>query len=176
MPNVSFYQFTQFFNTIALNHPNISTFTVGDIAEIDMAKQGLFPLCHLVPSNVTISPQTFTYNIDLIVMDRVTDIVLDSSGKFNSLVKNYKSVTNVHDVWNTSLLTLNDIVAYITRNAQADNFMITTDSICTPFQEQYNNLVAGWSCSMNVVVPNDVNSCLFTITDLQATGGESCGS
>jgi hypothetical protein len=174
MPNVSFYQFTQFFNSIALAHPNIETFTIGDIADIDMSKQTLFPLCHLVPSNVTISPQTFNYNIDLVIMDRVVNVTENSSGKFNFLTIDYKELTNLHDVWNSTLLTANDIIAYITRNAQADNFIIETDSICTPFKDEYSNGVAGWSCSMNVLVPNDVNACLFAITDLQATGGESC--
>lgn len=176
MPNVTFYQLTQFFNSIALAHPNIETFTIGDIADIDMIKQTLFPLCHLVPNNVVISPQTFNYNIDLIVMDRVVNVTQDSVGKFNELLVNYKEVNNLHDVWNTSLMTINDIVAYITRNAQADNFIIETDSICTPFKDEYNNAVAGWSCTMNVLVPNDVNACLFAISDLQATGGENCGS
>ena len=174
MPNVTFYQLTQFFNSIATAHPNIKTFTIGDIDEVDMAHQTLFPLCHLVPNNVIIAPQTFTYSIELIVMDRVVNVTQESQGVFNALLSNYRDVTNVHDVWNTSLLTINDIVAYITRNAQADNFMIDTDSICTPFQDRFNNAVAGWSCMMNVIVPNDVNACLFAISDLQATGGESC--
>lgn len=174
MPNVTFYQLTEFFNSLAQAHPNIETFTVGDIADIDMSKQTLFPLCHLVPTNVTISPQTFNYNIELIVMDRVVNVTENSAGKFNFLVNDYKELTNLHDVWNTSLLTINDFVAYITRNAQATNFIIDTDSICTPFKDEYSNGVAGWSCTMNVLVPNDVNACLFAITDLQATGGVSC--
>lgn len=174
MPNVTFYQFTQFFNSIALAHPNIETFTIGDLDSVDLAKQELYPLCHLVPNNVTIGSQTFNYNVDLLVMDRVVNITENSTGKFNQLTVDYKDITNIHDVWNTSLMTINDIIAYITRNAQADNFIIETDSICTPFQDRFTNAVAGWSCTMNVLVPNDVNACLFAISDLQATGGESC--
>jgi hypothetical protein len=174
MPNVTFYQLTQFFNSLATAHPNIKSFTVGDLDEVDLMHQTLYPLCHLVPNNVIISPQTFTYNIELLVMDRIVNVTQESEGVYNSLLSNYRDVTNIHDVWNTSLLTINDIVAYITRNAQADNFMIETDSICTPFQDRFNNGLAGWSCVMNVLVPNDVNACLFAISDLQATGGESC--
>jgi len=139
MPNVTFYQFTQFFNSIALAHPNIETFTIGDLADVDTSKTTLFPLCHLVPNNVIIGSQTFTYNIDLLVMDRVVNVTQDSTGKFNELTVNYKDVNNLHDVWNTSLLTINDIIAYITRNAQANNFIIETDSIATPFQDNLNN-------------------------------------
>ena len=169
-PNVTFYQFTQFFNTIALAHPNIETFTIGDIGEVDLAKQSIFPLLHLVPNTVTISPQVFNYDIDLVYLDRTMEIIPLSDGSFNQITKNYKTVTNTHDVWNTGLLAINDIIAYVTRNAQANNFIITTDAIATPFQQAYENILAGWSVNMQVQVPNNVNACLFDISDNEANG------
>lgn len=174
-PNVTFYQFTQFFNSIALAHPDIETFTIGDIHEVDLAKQSIFPLLHLVPNNVTISPQMFNYDIDLVYLDRTMEIIPLSTGNFNQITKNYKTVTNLHDVWNTGLLAINDIIAYITRNAQARNFIITTDAIATPFQQSYDNVLAGWSINMTVQVPNNVNACLFNITEQEAQGNlEDC--
>lgn len=170
MPNVTFYQFTQFFNNIALNHPSIETFTIGDIHEVDLAKQSIFPLLHLVPNNVTISRQMFNYDIDLVYMDRTMEVIPLSTGPYNQITKNYKTVTNLHDVWNTGLLAINDIVAYCMRNAQAQNFLITTDAIATPFQQSYDNVLAGWSVNMTVQVPNDVNACYFVITEQEAQG------
>lgn len=174
-PNVSFYQFTQFFNTIAINHPNIETFTVGDIHEVDLAKQSIFPLLHLVPNTVTIGQQMMNYDIDLVFLDRTMEIIPLSEGKYNQIVKNYKTVTNTHDVWNTGLLALNDIYAYIARNAQANNFIISTDAICTPFQQSYDNILAGWAMNVVISVPNSVDACLFTITEEEAQGNmEDC--
>jgi hypothetical protein len=174
-PNVTFYQFTQFFNNIAIAHPNIETFTVGDIHEVDLAKQSIFPLLHMVPNNVTISPQMFNYDIDLVYMDRTMEVIPLSTGPYNQITKNYKTVTNTHDVWNTGLLAINDIIAYVTRNAQAQNFIITTDAIATPFQQSYDNVLAGWSVNMTIQVPNNVNACLFNITSQEAQGNmEDC--
>ena len=51
----TYYTFTNFFNSVCLSHPNIETFTVGDLANIDMAKQTLFPLSHLIVNNVNIN-------------------------------------------------------------------------------------------------------------------------
>lgn len=169
-PNVSFYQFTQFFNTIALAHPNVTTFTIGDIKEVDLAKTSLFPILHLVPNTVTIGQQMMDYNIDLVYLDKTVDVNIDSSGSYNLLTKNYKTVANTHDVWNTGLLALNDIYAYIARNAQAENYIITTDAVCTPFQEQFDNVCAGWAMNLIVSVPNSVDACLFAISDNQAEG------
>ena len=174
MPNVTFYQLTQFLNNIAINHPNIETFTVGDIDQVDTGKQTIFPLLHMVPNNITISPQMFSYDVDLVFLDRVMEIIPLSDGRYNEIIKNYKTLTNIHDVWNTGLLTLNDIIAYITRNAQADNFMITSDAIVTPFQQQYDNLLGGMVANITIQVPNDVNACLFTITDQEAQGDNGC--
>ena len=173
-PNTTFYQFTQFLNNIALNHPNVNTFTIGDIHEVDLAKQSIYPILHMVPNTVTIGQQMFNYDIDLVFLDRVMEIIPLSSGKFNQLTVNYKTLTNVQDTWNTGLLALNDIYAYIARNAQADNFIVSTDAICTPFQQEYDNLLAGWVMNINIQVPNNVNACLFTITDQQAMGNNEC--
>ena len=174
MPNVTFYQLTQFFNSLALNHPNITTFTIGDIAEIDLAKETLYPLLHMVPKNTVIASGIFTYNFDLIMMDRVTDITNLSTGNYNTLIKDYKGITNVQDVWDSTLLTLNDIISYITRKPLAANFIITNSTICTPFQDNFNNLLAGWTAQLSVQTPNDVNMCVFDLSAVQAQGDEPC--
>jgi hypothetical protein len=167
----TFYSFTQFFNAVSLAHPNVTTFTIGDIYEIDLAKQTLFPLCHLIPNSVTIGDGIMTYNITLMVMDRVTDVTQDSSGEFNELLKNYKTVSNIHDVWNSTLLTLNDIISYVQRNAQAMEYEILLDSVCTPFQERFDNLLAGWQATININVGNPSDACVIQISDVQAAGG-----
>ena len=117
----------------------------------------------------------FNYDIDLVYLDRTMEIVPLSAGSFNQITKNYKTVTNTHDVWNTGLLAINDIIAYITRNAQARNFIITSDAIATPFEQSYDNILAGWSVSMTIQVPNNVNACSFVINDQEAQGNmEDC--
>jgi hypothetical protein len=168
------YSFTQFFNSICLSHPNIETFNVSDdMFDADTAKQTLFPLAYMVLNNATITGYSaMTYNVNLIVMDRVTDVTQDSSGKFNSITKNYKGITNLLDVWNTSMMTLSDIIVYIKNNAQPQDFTISTDVILTPFQERLDNALAGFSAVMNITVPFNPSACLFyNISDAQADGG-----
>ena len=168
------YSFTQFFNSVCLAHPNIETFNVSDdMMDADTAKQTLFPLAYMVLNNATITGYSaMTYNVNLIVMDRVTDVTQDSTGKYNSITKNYKGITNLLDVWNTSMMTLSDIIVYIKNNAQPQDFTISTDVILTPFQERLDNALAGFSAVMNITVPFNPSACLFyDITDAQADGG-----
>ncbi len=170
------YSFSQFFNSLCLNHPNIETFTLGEIDDIDTAKSSLFPLAHLILNNTTIGRQSvMTYNCTLLVMDLVTDITQDSSGSFNSITKNYKGVTNLLDVLNTSQATLSDIVVYIQNNPSALDYNIETDVTLTPFQQRFDNRLAGFGANLNIQVPYNPSNCLFTLSDIEAAGGiETC--
>lgn len=168
------YSFTQFFNNVCLSHPNIKTFNVSDdIMDVDTAKQTQFPLAYMVINNATIAGYSqMVYNVNLLVMDRVQDILETSTGDFNTITKDYKTITNILDVWNTSMMTLGDIVVYIKNNAQPYEFNITSDVIMTPFQERFDNLLAGFSCTMSIEVPFNPSNCLFyNVTDAEANGG-----
>jgi hypothetical protein len=168
----TYYSFTNFFNNVCLAHPNITTFTMGDLYNVDMAKQTLFPLAHLIVNNTNIDLGIMTYNVTLMVMDRVVDITDTSYGHYNYLVKNYKDVTNIADVHNTSLATINDIASYIYRNPDAYSYTIAGSSLATPFEERFNNLLAGWAIDLNVSVGNVNPMCAISLSDNKANGGD----
>jgi len=169
----TYYSFTNFFNNVCLAHPNITTFTMGDLYNVDMAKQTLFPLAHLIVNNTTIASGLFQYNVTLLVMDRVVDVTDNSYGHYNYLLKNYKDVTNLIDVHNTSLSTLNDITSYIYRNPQSYQYNVIGDSLATPFEERFDNLLAGWAIDLNISVGNVNPMCAIEISDNQANGGDN---
>jgi hypothetical protein len=162
-------------NSVCLAHPNITTFTIGDLYNVDLAKQTLFPLAHLIVNNAAIDSGVMTYNVTLLVMDRVNDITQDSAGPFNSITKNYKDVTNLLDVWNTSLMTINDITSYIYRNPDAYQYNVIGSSLATPFDERFDNVLAGWSIDMNISVGNTNPMCAISLSTSLANGGnETC--
>jgi hypothetical protein len=162
-------------NSVCLAHPNVTTFTIGDLYNVDLAKQTLFPLAHLIVNNAAIDSGVMTYNVTLLVMDRVQDITQDSAGPFNSITKNYKDVTNLLDVWNTSLMTINDITSYIYRNPDAYQYNVIGSSLATPFDERFDNVLAGWSIDMNISVGNTNPMCAIDLSTSLANGGnETC--
>jgi hypothetical protein len=169
----TYYQFTNFFNTICLAHPNITTFTVGDLQGVDTSKETLFPLAHLIINNVTVSNARFVYNVNLLIMDRVMDIVPTSTGIYNTITKDFKTITNMIDVHNSTLLTSNDLLSYMYKNAQANQYTIVTDAVVTPFEERFVNLVAGWSTVIDITVPNYQDSCVLNLDINLANGGEN---
>jgi hypothetical protein len=168
----TFYSFTQFFANVCNAHPNITTFDMSDIRTLDTEKQTLFPYANLIVNNVAIDSGIMTYNVTFMVMDRVVEVEDVSVGKFNTIEKDYRGYSNVSDVWNTSLLTINDVVSYIYRNPNAYQYNVIGSSLATPFEERFQNLLAGWAIDMNIAVGNPNDMCVINLSDILAAGND----
>ena len=48
-----FYQVTETIKTQLLSDPNVKTVTTGDITNIDLSKQTIYPLSHIIVNNVS---------------------------------------------------------------------------------------------------------------------------
>jgi len=114
-----------------------------------------------------------TYNVTFMVMDRVVEVEEVSSGVFNEITKNYKGYSNVMDVWNSTLLTINDVVSYVYRNPDALDYNVIGSSLCTPFEERFQNLLAGWGVDMNIAVGNPQVMCVINLSTALAAGGDA---
>lgn len=167
----TYYTFTNFFNSVCLAHPSIETFTLMDIQKIDQSKQTIFPLANLIINNVTIDSGLMTYNTTLLVMDRIDENIIQSTGSYNEYIRNYKDVGNTEDVYNSTLLTINDIISYVYRNPQAYQYNMIGSSLVTPFEERFSNLLVGWAADMNISVGNPNNMCVISLDSTLANGG-----
>jgi hypothetical protein len=115
-----------------------------------------------------------TYGCNLLVMDVVRNIqqVADSTGNYNVLVEDYKTNTNIIDVYSSTLSTTNDIWSYVFRNPTALSYNIYDDAVITPFDDRFDNSLAGMSMVFNVVVGNDNNICVTSLDVNLADGGQ----
>jgi len=161
---MNYYEFTAYINTLCEDHPRVESFSLDDIFGIDDLKGTLFPLCNLIINNITISESKMTYNLSLLMADRVNEINGRSTGTGNDLFKDYKGVSNIVDVHNDTLLSLSDIISYLRRNPDAFNYEILGDAILTPFEDRFSNLLAGWVAIFDVEVPYDGNICAINST------------
>jgi hypothetical protein len=170
----TYYSFTQFFNNVCNAHPNIKTFTQGDLSDVNLLKQELFPIAHLIIDTVTLSSGQMTYAGNLLVMDVVRNIqqVADSTGNYNVLVEDYKTNTNIIDVHSSTLSTCNDIYSYIYRNPEALSYNIYGDVVVTPFDDRFDNALAGQAMAFRITVGNDNNICVVDLDVNLADGGQ----
>lgn len=149
-----FYHITEKLKEIADTQVNVVT--EGDIFEVDLNKQTIFPLLHIITDSATIGEKTTQMDFTLLCMSSV-DVSNDDP---RDLIEPFFKTSNEQDVLNSTLNYLNNIIAEFRRGeAYDDNYKLQGDPVCEPFRERFTNLLAGWSCSFSVLVFNEQKIC-----------------
>ena len=148
-----FYLLTETIEQQLLADVNVNTVTTGDIYDIDLAKQSIFPLSHIIINNVSADEQVLSFNVSVLAMD-----VVDESKKATTDI--FRGNNNEQDVLNTQLAVLNKLVHVLRRGDLYDSqFQLDGDANCEPFVDRFENKVAGWTATFDVMVNNDVSIC-----------------
>lgn len=148
-----FYLLTETIKDQLLGDVNVNTVTTGDIYDIDLAKQSIFPLSHIIINNVTTQEQVLTFNISVLAMD-----VVDESKEATTDI--FRGNNNEQDVLNTQLAVLNKLVMVLRKGTlYSDQYQLDGDATLEPFYERFDNRLAGWSATFDVFVKNDIDIC-----------------
>jgi len=151
-------------------HHQISTTSVGDIFDIDLAKETKFPLLHINPTSVSTGDSQLSYNFQIFIMDMVTEKANwtenNADADFPKLVK---TLSNEQDVFNETLQIVTDFIGMLRHSSRQSlqgvddiNFPIyfTQDQFTIePFQERFDNLCCGFVFNIGILVQNDFQTC-----------------
>lgn len=130
-----------------------NTVTYGDIYRVDLKKQTMFPLSHVVVNNATLENNVWRFNISVISMD-IVDI---SKGE---AYDSFRGNDNEQDVLNTQLAVLNRLLEVLRRgDVRTDLYHLDGNVTCEPFTERFENYLAGWVATFDILVPNDMTIC-----------------
>ena len=148
-----FYNVTEQLKTALAAEPFVNTVTFGSLDDVDLNKQTIFPLSHIIVNNTTVGTKTLTFNISILSMD-IVDI--SKAATTDIFVGN----DNEQDVLNTQLGLLTRIINILQRGDLYTNlYQIEGDVNCEPFVDRFENKLAGWSATFDVVVQNDMTIC-----------------
>ena len=103
-----YYQITDTIKTNLLADENVNTVTTGDIFDIDLSKQTIFPLSHIVINSVEIQEQVLNFNITVMAMD-----IVDQSKDETTDV--FRGNNNEQDILNTQLAVVNKLVGLLSK-------------------------------------------------------------
>ena len=149
----AYYLVTQTLKDTLLLDENVNTVTTGDLTEIDLSKQTIFPLTHIIINNVTIAEQILTFNITILSMDIID---LSKSEVTDIFVGN----NNEQDVLNTQLAVLNKLIMVLRKGTlHTDKFQLEGNPTLEPFYERFDNRLAGFAATIDVLVHNDITIC-----------------
>lgn len=155
-----FYQFTTKIKDTLKLDPFVNTVTYGDIFQVDLSKQTIFPLSHLVVNNVTKESNVMRFNISILAMD-IVDMTKDETTDI------FIGNDNTHDIWNTQLKVLDRLTELLRRGSiVSDGYQLDGNPTFEQFTERFENYLAGWTVTFDVIVGNDM-----TICEVGASGG-----
>jgi hypothetical protein len=147
-----FYNILDTVKTQLEDDPIVTTVTTGDIFDIDLNKKTLFPLSHISVNQATLEGAAWRFNITVYAID-----ILDFS-KENS--DSFKGNDNEHDIWNTQLAVLSRMLEALRRgDLFKDLYQLDGNPVCEPFTERFENNLAGWACTFDVIIKNDMSIC-----------------
>jgi hypothetical protein len=130
----------------------VNTVTTGDIFEVDLKKQTIFPLSHIIINGATWENNVWRFSISILSMD-IVDVSDEESSDF---VGN----TNEQDVSNTQLAVLSRLIAVLNNGDLNENlFQLDGNPDLEPFMERFENSLTGWTATLDVLIPNDSSSC-----------------
>ena len=92
-----FYQLTETIKNQLLLDVNVNTVTTGDVSDVNLHKQDIFPLSHIIVNNVVVNEQTLDFNISVLACDIVNQSKLETEDIF-------KGNNDVQNILNTQLL------------------------------------------------------------------------
>jgi hypothetical protein len=148
-----FYQVTETIKEALLSDVNVNTVTTGDITRIDLGKQTMFPLSHLVINNVGNEDTVLRFSLSVLAMD-IVDISKEE------VVDIFVGNNNEQDVLNTQLAVLNKLVQVLRGGSlHQDLYQLDGTPNFEPFYDRFENEVAGWALTLDILIPNDIEIC-----------------
>tara|TARA_B110001469_G_C9489894_1_gene245178 strand:- start:166 stop:621 length:456 start_codon:yes stop_codon:yes gene_type:complete len=148
-----FYQVTETIKNQLLSDANVNTVTTGDITRIDLSKQTMFPLSHIIVNNVGNEDNILRFSLSVLSMD-VVNISKEE------VVDIFIGNNNEQDILNTQLAVLNKLVQVLRGGTlHQDLYQLDGTPNFEPFYDRFENEMAGWALTFDVIIPNDISIC-----------------
>ena len=148
-----FYQVTETIKDQLLADVNVNTVTSGDITRIDLSKQTIFPLAHLIVNNVTNEDNVLRFSLSVLAMDIV-------NVSQEPVIDVFTGNNNEQDILNTQLAVLNKLVQVLRGGDLHQNkYQLDGSPSFEPFYDRFENEMAGWALTFDVLVNNDIDIC-----------------
>jgi hypothetical protein len=148
-----FYQITTAIKDQLYKDVFVNTVSSGDIFEIDLNKQTIFPLSHIIVNNATYNGNTWLFNISVLCMDVVDFSKTEQTDQF-------LTNDNEQDVLHTQLMVINRLLEVLRRGSLFDDlYQLQGTPNCEPFVDRFENKIAGWTVTFDIMVANEMTSC-----------------
>jgi hypothetical protein len=149
-----FYEISQAIKNQLDDDAFVNTVTIGDIFKIDLNKQTIFPLSHIMINSANYNGKTFNYNVSVLCMD-----IVDESKEATTDL--FRGNDNEQDVLHTQEMVARRLLEMLNRgDLYDDGFQLTNNSASIEyFVDRFENKIAGVTITFDVMTFNDMTIC-----------------
>jgi hypothetical protein len=149
----TFYEITQAIKNKLQEDLFVNTVTTGDIFKVDLNKQTIFPLSHIIVNSVSYQGPVLNYNISILSMD-----IVDESKDLTTDI--FIGNDNEQDVLNTQLAVANRFLEVLNRGSLSDDYELVNGSASIEFfTERFENKIAGVTTTFDIAIHNTMSIC-----------------
>jgi hypothetical protein len=149
----TFYGITQAIKNQLQEDIFVNTVTTGDIFKVDLNKQTIFPLSHIIVNSVSYQGPVLNYNISILSMD-----IVDESKDLTTDI--FIGNDNEQDVLNTQLAVANRFLEVLNRGSLSDDYELVNGSASIEFfTERFENKIAGVTYTFDIAIQNSMTKC-----------------
>lgn len=141
------------------NHPSIEVVTQGNVENFDTREYTEYPIGNVNILSADFGVSTTDFEIQLTIADKIKNLNNESGDRTNAQTIPFKGVDDTIDIHANTLAIINDLTSYTQRSVTG--FEINSVTNCIPFEDRFNNGLAGWVTTFTLTTHNDRNRCLF---------------
>ena len=148
-----YYQLTSTIEEELLSNQLTNTVSIGDISDVNLNKQDIFPLAHMIVNSVSVEEQVLRFSLTILACD-----IVDQSK--DATTDRFTGNNNEQDILNTQLAVLNRLIQRLRMGSlHTDMYQLEGNPSLEPFMDRFENQLAGWSATMDILIYNDIYIC-----------------
>ena len=149
----AFYQATEAIKNQLLNDVNVNTVTTGDISDVNLNKQDIFPLSHIIVNNITQEDGVLRFSMSVLAMD-----IVHQSKELT--VDIFEGNNDLQDILNTQLAVLNKLTQVLRKGTlHFDKYQLDGNASIELFYDRFENELAGMTSTFDLLIYNDISIC-----------------
>ena len=149
----SYFKIIDDVKTALIAEPFINKVSTGDIYDVDLKKITIFPLAHIIVDTIDIDTNVITMTVNILLMDIVDFSKEDSTDQI-------RGNNNELDVINNMMNVAARLQALLKRSSTyRETYELTSSFNCSPFEERFENNLAGLALDFTIQMENSMTSC-----------------
>ena len=153
---IAYYQLIERLHAHLIADADINTVEIGDLDIVDLPKQTIYPIGHILVQNVEFQEGVVRFTVVINTFDMVDVTKKDIRAENEP----FKGIDNKQDVLNTMLAVLENLDKSLLQGAFLElGWELQGNLTAEPFEERLENLLTGWSGTFIIDTPNTVQDC-----------------